>query len=135
MKLLKRFKKNENGQTLVEFALILPIMIVLLLGTIQFGFILNGQITVTSAAREGARLAVVNVDDDLVKDRVGNAAVALLLNVDKNNGIVINRDLADGMLSVNVEGTVKIIVPLIGTFTGNSFTLSAESIMRIEQEI
>ena len=73
-----QFKANEKGQSLVEFALLLPILLLLLLGIIQFGIIFNGQITVTSAAREGARLAAVGADDEQVKDRVEEAAVALL---------------------------------------------------------
>jgi len=138
MKFFSCYKKDENGQSLVEFALILPVVLLLLMGIIQFGFIFNGQITVTSAAREGARLAVVTDPDevadadDLIKDRVEAAAVALLLNVDRDDDIVIDRTLADGMLSVTVDGTVEIIMPLLPILTGNSIDLAGESKMRIE---
>ncbi|HHT45777.1 MAG TPA: pilus assembly protein [Firmicutes bacterium] len=128
-----QFKANEKGQSLVEFALLLPILLLLLLGIIQFGIIFNGQITVTSAAREGARLAAVGADDEQVKDRVEEAAVALLLNIDRDE-ININRavDGDEGKLSVRVNGKVDIIMPLLGIYTGESFTLSSESIMRLE---
>ncbi len=119
---------------MVEFALLLPVLLLILMGIIQFGIIFNGQVTVTSAAREGARLAVVGADDEQVKDRVEEAAVALLLNIDRDDDIEINRavDGDEGKLSVKVDGEVDIIVPLLGMFTGESFVLSSESVMRVE---
>ena len=45
----------ERGAVAVEFALVLPILIVLMLGIIEFGLGYNAQITVSAAAREGAR--------------------------------------------------------------------------------
>ena len=129
-----QYKVNEKGQSLVEFALLLPVLLLILMGIIQFGIIFNGQVTVTSAAREGARLAVVGADDEQVKDRVEEAAVALLLNIDRDDDIEINRavDGDEGKLSVKVDGEVDIIVPLLGMFTGESFVLSSESVMRVE---
>jgi Flp pilus assembly protein TadG len=53
-------KKNEEGQTMVEFAIVLPIFLVLLLGIIQFGIAFNNYLTLTDAARAGARKAVVS---------------------------------------------------------------------------
>ena len=46
---------KEKGQGLVEFALIVPFLLVLIVGIIEMGVILNRQITVVNAAREGAR--------------------------------------------------------------------------------
>ena len=54
-----RFLKRESGQAVIEMALILPLLLLLILGIIEFGWILNGQITITAAAREGARTAIV----------------------------------------------------------------------------
>lgn len=51
--------RNEQGQSLVEFALVLPLLVILLVGILEFGWLYNGQITLTSAAREGARVAAV----------------------------------------------------------------------------
>ena len=56
----KRFQlRNERGQTLVEFALVLPILSLLLLGVIQFGIAFNNYITLTDAVRAGARKGAV----------------------------------------------------------------------------
>lgn len=50
---------DDRGQTAVEFALAAPILVVLLLGIIQFGVAFHDYVTITDAARAGARKAVV----------------------------------------------------------------------------
>jgi Flp pilus assembly protein TadG len=52
--------RNEQGQTLTEFAMVLPILVVLLFGIIQFGIVFNNYVTLTDAARAGARKAAVS---------------------------------------------------------------------------
>ena len=62
-------RRAEEGQGLVEFALVLTPLLLLLLGIVQFGFIFNTYITVTSAAREAARSGSIYVFQ--VKDTHG----------------------------------------------------------------
>jgi Flp pilus assembly protein TadG len=50
-----RLLAREDGQAFVEFALVLPILVALLLGIVQFGIIFNNYETMTDAARVGAR--------------------------------------------------------------------------------
>jgi Flp pilus assembly protein TadG len=50
---------SEEGQTAVEFALVAPLLIVMLLGILQIGITFNHYLTVTDAARAGARRAIV----------------------------------------------------------------------------
>jgi Flp pilus assembly protein TadG len=52
--------RNQRGQTFVEFALALPIVLVLLFGIIQFGVAFHSYITLTDATRAGARKAAVS---------------------------------------------------------------------------
>jgi len=52
--------RNERGQTLVEFALVLPLLALLLFGIIQFGIDFNNYIDLTDAVRAGARKAAVS---------------------------------------------------------------------------
>lgn len=52
-------RRGPRGQALVEFALLLPILMLLLLGILEFGRAWNVKQVLTDAAREGARLAVV----------------------------------------------------------------------------
>jgi len=49
----------DRGATAVEFALLLPLLLVIVLGIVDFGRALNAQITLTQAAREGVRLAAL----------------------------------------------------------------------------
>lgn len=50
---------QDRGTAAVEFALVLPLLLLVVLGIIDFGRALNAQITLTQAAREGARLAAL----------------------------------------------------------------------------
>jgi Flp pilus assembly protein TadG len=56
---LRRFG-NEDGQSFVEFALIMPFLIFLLLAIVQFGRAWHNYIAITDAARVGAREGAVN---------------------------------------------------------------------------
>jgi Flp pilus assembly protein TadG len=56
--LLRRFCDDQAAQ-LVEFALVLPMLLLLILGIAEFGFIFQQYEVVTNAAREGARMAVL----------------------------------------------------------------------------
>lgn len=62
---------GEEGAAAVEMALVLPLLLLLLFGIIDFGRALNAQITVTEAAREGARAAALGLDG---RARVTSAA-------------------------------------------------------------
>lgn len=52
--------RSERGQSLTEFALVLPLMVMLLFGIIQFGVTFNNYISLTDAVRAGARKAAVS---------------------------------------------------------------------------
>ena len=52
--------KSEQGQTMTEFAMVLPLLVVLLFAIIQFGIIFNDYVTLTDAARAGARTGAVS---------------------------------------------------------------------------
>jgi Flp pilus assembly protein TadG len=73
---------SERGQTMVEFAIVLPILVVLLFGIIQFGIAFNNYETITDAARAAARVAAVSRQ---ASDPVGacqNAALNAASNLD-----------------------------------------------------
>jgi Flp pilus assembly protein TadG len=57
---LRKDIKNERGQTMTEFAFVLPILLVLLFGIIQFGIIFNNYVTLTDAARAASRKGAVS---------------------------------------------------------------------------
>ena len=66
---------GERGSAAVEFALLLPVLLLIVFGIIDFGRALNAQETLTQAAREGARLAALNQPD--VTGRTQSAATGL----------------------------------------------------------
>ena len=74
--------RNEQGQTMTEFALVLPILVVFLFGIIQFGIAFNNYVTITDAARAGARKAAVSRQSG---DPVGDCRNAVLAAVDNLN--------------------------------------------------
>jgi TadE-like protein len=68
---------RDRGSAAVEFALVLPVLLLILFGIIDFGRALNAQIELTGAAREGARLAALGYSSAAVQARVVAAAPSL----------------------------------------------------------
>jgi Flp pilus assembly protein TadG len=60
---------SQSGAELVEFALVLPVFLLVTAGIVDFGFVFQQYNVVTNAAREGARLAVVPNTTDVAIDR------------------------------------------------------------------
>ena len=56
-------KQKERGAVAVEMAIILPLLLLILIGIIEFGRVLNVQVSLTQAAREGARYAAIHYND------------------------------------------------------------------------
>jgi Flp pilus assembly protein TadG len=65
---------RDRGATAVEFALVLPLLLLLVCGIIDFGRALNAQISLTEAAREGARLEALGYSSGAVAGRAAAAA-------------------------------------------------------------
>lgn len=55
-------KMSERGANLLEFALVLPVFLLLLFGMVEFGLVLMKQSEMTSATREGARFGIILTD-------------------------------------------------------------------------
>lgn len=58
-------KKSEKGQAMVEFALILPVLLLIIAGIIDFGLIYNQKVLANNASREAARYVAVNYNENL----------------------------------------------------------------------
>jgi Flp pilus assembly protein TadG len=73
--------RNQEGQAMVEFALVAPILLLLVFGIVQFGILFNNYLTLTDAVRAGARQAAVSrtLTDPVgtTKTRVTTAAANL----------------------------------------------------------
>jgi len=70
-------KRSDRGTAAVEFALVLPVLLLIVFGIIDFGRALNAQISLTGAAREGVRLAALGYSNAAIQARVAAAAPSL----------------------------------------------------------
>ena len=70
--------KKENGQSAVEFALVLPILLLIVCGILDFGWLFYNQLSVENACREGARVGCVNSQDAQLTQIVTNKVEAIL---------------------------------------------------------
>lgn len=105
--LIQRFFRNPNqardpGQELVEFALVLPLLLIVLIGVFDLGRVFHANVTIANASRSGARYAtsfgfdetggVINFDIVGIKDKVELEA--------QNSGITLDRNL----ITINCPG-------------------------------
>ena len=125
--------RNSRGQSVVEFALVLPLLFLIVFGITEFGRAWMQMNVATSAAREGARLAVVTAPDVA---RV-NARVRQVCDAGKitpTNITVTGPDATDPdrRVTVTVEFTFRVVSgTILRTFNG-SIPLRASATMRHE---
>jgi Flp pilus assembly protein TadG len=86
----KRFSlRSERGQSMTEFALVLPLLVLLLFGVIQFGIAFNNYITLTDAVRAGARKGAVARHLQDPEGEVANAVRAAATDL-KSSDLIID---------------------------------------------
>lgn len=103
MRRLRRLKKSDRGANLVEFAMVMPFLLMLLIGIVEFSWTFATNLDVKQGAREAARITAVNEPDG------GNANLAAeicqrmdLVGDDPNTTITWTGDDTDG------DGTVEV---------------------------
>ena len=124
---------GRKGQSIVETALVLPIIILILMGIIDFGFLFNNYLIISNAAREGARSAAVGkADSDIVDDimEMTDTLEEANLSVDITPDDT-SRVKGEGV-KVTVEYDYEFLTPVIGSILPNPMHLTAETTMRIE---
>jgi Flp pilus assembly protein TadG len=133
-----RSGKEEGGQALVEFALVAPIFLLVLFAIVDFGMAFNGWITVTNAAREGARLGTVGASAADIEQRVLDTADTL-----DPNDLTVTVTNAQGPPGESVVVTVQydysLMIPLAGLLSRvgggvipSTFNLDSTADMRLE---
>jgi TadE-like protein len=138
---------GDRGQALVEFALTIPIFLFVVLALFDMGRAVFAFNTLTNAAREGARTAIVNQDLASIVERAkGQTAIVELDDPSvsvgfyqmKADGTADTADPCDlvavGCLAVvSFEATYRPITPLIGSwFFSSGVTFSTESVLTVE---
>lgn len=111
-----RLRRAEEGQALVEFALVVPFLLLFIIGIVEFGRAWNLHQVITDAAREGARKAVV-FDPDITEDSVRNVVKAAIATAGANpNSATIN---VIGLFDATGEpATVEVALPYQFIFFG-----------------
>jgi Flp pilus assembly protein TadG len=77
MRISKLCARSRRGAALVEFALVLPILLMLFLGIVEFGVMMMHQLTLVQVAREGSRQASLGRPLAQIQDRILNMAGVL----------------------------------------------------------
>lgn len=143
----RRQRERRTGQALVEFALVIPLFLLLLVGLFDLGRAVFAYNTLTNAAREGARMAIVNQYKPSIIQRAKDQTAIVELN-DPSVSIdfyQVNSDgtadtstqcalVAVGCLAVvSFEATYRPITPFISNIIfANGVTFEAQSVLSVE---
>ena len=120
-------RRDERGAQAVEFALVLPVLILLLLGIMEIGLLFNQQAMITQAARAAARsMALHNAPSD-ARAAAKNAATSLNL-MDAQIQVSPSSCPATGKTDVVV--TITRSTPMLTGMFGASLTLTGTGVMR-----
>lgn len=122
-------RSRRRGQALVEFALILPMLLVIIIGLFDFGRAIYVYNTLSNAARTAARVAVVDQDPAAIDAAARREAVAIApLSV-----VLAGCSTMDCLYTVTVSHPYQPATPLIGALVG-PITLDATASMPVEFE-
>jgi TadE-like protein len=135
--------RSERGAELIEFALVFPMLLLVMLGIIDFGFLFQRYEVVTNAAREGARVAILpgysNAD---VEARVnqylasGGLTGTSSILVGPTEAVAVGAQcITLRPVTVAYDHNFIFVEPIVGLLGGSGFgnkTLHATSSMRSE---
>jgi hypothetical protein len=128
-----KFRHIAKGQSLVEFALVIPILLLVIFGLFDLGYAVFIKNMLSNAAREGARTGIIITKTDAdIRARVRAAAPGLNLPdpqipIDPHP----NNRKFDEPITVTVTYTYTPFTPVIGGITG-SVPMSSTSVMIVE---
>ncbi len=128
-----RLFNHKRGQSLVETAIVLPLVLLLLMGIIDFGFLFNNYIILSNASREAARKGSLGATDaEIVQLIQGNAQsldpTRLAIEIYPPQ----SQRFHGSEIRVTLQYENKLITPFIGSLLGDDITLRGQMIMRVE---
>lgn len=148
--LLRRHRQSRSrGQSLVEFALILPVFLVFLAATLDLGRVFYANITLNNAAREGAFQAAVTptlFQEDQPCNQATNRVVCRIQNettgsmvavaptdIDVTCSLAGCAKAAGSFVTVEVRGQFRLVTPLLSfIFGGQDLNLTSSALAQIE---
>jgi Flp pilus assembly protein TadG len=122
--------RDERGATVVEFAFIVPLLIVLVLGIAEFGRAFQVYGTLSAAAREGVRVMALQNDPVAARTAVRTAAPTLNPAVTNSEITITPATCPTGATNTTVRLTVTYPMPFLTGFFGSGVTLSGTGVMR-----
>ncbi|MGH2379666.1 MAG: TadE/TadG family type IV pilus assembly protein [Candidatus Limnocylindria bacterium] len=138
MMILRRRPSNRSmGQSMVEFALILPILLIVLVGMLDFGRAIFAYNSVANAARSATRIAIVNqtvsdVEDAAESEAVGLDPLTIVVEYD-DGGTACSPVKLGCIASVRVSHAWMPATPLVNAMIG-PITLESSAAMPVERE-
>jgi hypothetical protein len=118
---------SERGSAVVEFALVVPLVLALLLAVVEVAVVGRAQLELIGAAREGAREAAANPDPAsavrAARGALGSGGAAAVVSVRRPH-------VVGGRAEVSVRLPYRVAAPFLGGFT---VELSARAAMRVER--
>ena len=110
-------KTKERGAVAVEFALVAPVLVMLLLGIMEFGRAYNTQVTLSSAAREGARVMAIGNSPSAARTAAKNAAVSLQPALSDTNITISPSACTTGaQMTFKITYTLSTVTGIAGPF-------------------
>ena len=130
---MRRYLRDERGASAVEFGMILPVLLVLVLGIVEFGHAFQVQGTLSAAAREGARRMALQNDAAEARDVVREAAGSLSPAITDEQ---ISIDPASCPVAAGTDTDVVVTIeypmPFLTGFFGASVDISGRGVMRCQ---
>jgi Flp pilus assembly protein TadG len=130
---MKKHLKSNNGQAMVEMVLILPLILLLIVGIAEFGFMFSNYLTLNNVSREAARYASLGGTDSAAQTRAievsGNLNPSLLsitFTPAENS-----RDRGDSV-EAKATYTHNLMTPFLSTLLDEGIQLEAKTVMRVE---
>lgn len=120
--------RKETGQALVEFALVLPLFLLILFGIIEFGFAFAFKMQVQNASRDATRYAAIHSSDSTLVSEV----TQYLMDTEDINQMTNSVILSGGSVSVKVRGVENPITPVGYMFFPNGLKITASTTMKTE---
>ncbi len=140
--MLKRLKRQENGQAMVEFALISPLLIFIFILIIDFGWIFGNTIIANNACRECARSLAVRYVSEGMNPAAATSYAELYvpdraptLNIDHVNATEDTKTvggLTTRSITVELAVNIDVLSPLGDIFVDDPFYYDTDCTMRLE---
>jgi Flp pilus assembly protein TadG len=127
-----RLLQRTEGAAAVELAIVLPVLLLLVCGIMDFGIIFFQLHNVNEAAREGARQTAVSQN----LQTAASTTIAYIKSKYNNNynvTVVPSPPVSGQDVTVTVTDSVNIITPIISVFfPSNPYTVKGKTVMRVE---